>query len=87
MEHVMLRRSLVSMTFLIGLSLGSAVAQTGGFCSKFDSGIDGWGPCASGPNITVTTPTDSGGITPTDTYLKLTDLPGASSACSTDAKI
>lgn len=86
MEHVMLRRILVSMTFLIGLSLAPAVAQTGGFCSKFDSGIDGWGACASGPNITVTMPTDSGGITPTDTYLKLTDLSGASSACSTDAK-
>lgn len=86
MEHVMLRRFFVSVTFLLGLSLGSAAAQTGGFCSKFNSGIDGWGPCASGPNITVTTPTDSGGITPTDTYLKLTDLSGASSACTTDAK-
>lgn len=86
MEHVMLRRFFVSVTLLLGLSLGSAAAQTGGFCSKFNSGIDGWGPCASGPNITVTTPTDSGGITPTDTYLKLTDLSGASSACTTDAK-
>ena len=87
MEHVMLRRFLVGATILVGLSLGSAAAQTGGFCSKFDSGgIDGWGACASGPNIIVTPTTDSGGITPTDPYLKLTDLSGASSACTTDAK-
>ena len=90
--NVMLRKLIVGLALAGGLALGatsfvdSAGAQTGGFCSKFDSGIDGWGPCPSGPNITVTTTTDSGGITPTDTYLKLTDLSGASSACTTDSK-
>ncbi len=74
-----------TLTFVVLASMGSAVAQTGGFCSRFDSGTDGFGPCPTHPNITVGIST-SGGISPSDPYLRLTDLSGASAACSSDRK-
>jgi hypothetical protein len=88
MERVMLRRLIAALLFIAAafVAQAPATAQSGGFCSKFDSGLDGWGPCTDAPNVTVTTATDSGGISATDTYLKLTDLSGASRACSADPK-
>jgi len=87
MEHVMPRRLIVAWLFAVAaLSHAPAFAQSGGFCSTFDNGLDGWGPCADAPNVTVTTATDGGGISADDTYLKLTDLSGASRACSADPK-
>jgi hypothetical protein len=92
MEHAMLRTFMIGLLLASGLvlgafgSIGSADAQDGGFCSRFDSGSDGFGPCTDAPNVAVTTVTDSGGITPTDPYLKVTDLSGQSRVCSSDPK-
>lgn len=88
----MLRKFIVGLALAGGLAIGafgtigSADAQDGGFCSKFDSGSDGFGPCTDAPNVAVSTVTDSGGITPTDPYLKVTDLSGTSRVCSSDPK-
>lgn len=84
----MLGRFIIGLAFMAGLALGaagSATAQSGPICSKFDSGKDGWGPCSWAPNVSVTTST-SGGIGKDDSYLQITDLSGASAVCSSDPK-
>lgn len=84
----MLGRFIIGLAFMAGLALGaagSAAAQSGPICSKFDSGKDGWGPCSWAPNVSVTTST-SGGIGKDDSYLQITDLSGASAVCSSDPK-
>ena len=83
-----LGRFIIGLVFVAGLALGaagSATAQSGSICSKFDSGKDGWGPCSWAPNVSVTTST-SGGIGKDDSYLQITDLSGASAVCSSDPK-
>lgn len=95
MEHTMLRRIIIGLTTGIALAfsvLGSvtpADAQSGPMCDRFGpgaAGLAGWGACPAAPNITVTT-SNSGSIAgASDYYLLLTDLSGASAACSTDEK-
>lgn len=63
-----------------------SVPQSGPTCSKFDSSLDGFGPCTDAPNVTVTRATDAGGLDPANPYMKLTDLSGQSRVCSTDPK-
>ena len=95
MAHTMLRKAIAGLILLIGLALAtgitvvSAEAQTGGFCSRFDGtppAMDGWGACASAPNIVVDTSNVSSIGGATDYYLHLRDLAGASAACSADPK-
>jgi uncharacterized repeat protein (TIGR01451 family) len=95
MEHAMPRKAIVGLLLLISLVLATGIAvvpakaQTGGFCSRFDGtppAMDGWGPCPWAPNITVSTSNISSIGGPSDFYLHLRDLSGASAACSMDAK-
>lgn len=88
MEHTMLRRLVVALTFAAALALGAAApaaAQSGPICSKFDAGLDGWAACTWAPNVTTSTST-SGGIGKDDPYLVITDKSGASAVCSSDPK-
>lgn len=87
MERVMSRSIIAILAFVMALcaiSAAPAAAQTGEFCSKFDSGQDGWGPCQDRPNVIVNT-TTAGGESPGDSFLQITDLAGQSAACNTDA--
>jgi uncharacterized repeat protein (TIGR01451 family) len=93
-KHAALLRAVVAAALLattVGLltSLEPAHAQSGPLCSRFSegpAGQDGWGPCATAPNIVVTT-TDVGSIGgPGDYHLHLRDTSGASAACSSDPK-
>ena len=93
MEHVMLRRIIVGAALSIGMALGvlgdagSAYAQSGPLCTRFEaSSTEGWGACAGAPNIVITT-TDVGSIGGAgDYHLHLRDTSGASAACSTNEK-
>jgi hypothetical protein len=83
MEHAMLRKFILGLALAGALALGAvapAAAQSGPFCSQFDSGLDSWGACSWGPNIIVATST-IGAISPGNPYLRLTDLAGPSAAC------
>ena len=62
-----------------------ALAQAGPVCSRFDSSLDGWGPCSTHPNVNVITST-AGGLTATNPYLRIIDHSGASAVCSNDVK-
>ncbi len=84
----MLRKFIYGLALAGGVALGAfgsggaAVAQSAPICDRFDTGaLDGWGPCPWAPHIAVTTST-SGGESPSNPYLKLNDLAGASAACS-----
>lgn len=91
----MLRKFIYGLALAGGLAfsalvaVGPAVAQQGPLCSTFGSGpgvLDGWGPCTAAPHIIVTT-TNVGSIGgASDYYLQLTDLSGASAACSRNEK-
>jgi len=91
-EHAMLRRIIIGLTAGIALafsvlaSVTPADAQSGPICTRFGpapAGLDGWGACAAAPQIVVTT-TNVGSIGgSSDYFLQLTDLAGASAACST----
>lgn len=93
MEHVILRRTIVGAALSIGMAFGvlgdagSASAQSGPLCTRFEaSSTEGWGACTSAPNIVITT-TDVGSIGGAgDYHLHLRDTSGASAACSTNQK-
>ncbi len=95
MDRAMLRRVIAGLALCVALSFlalvqsGSAGAQSGPMCDRFGpgaAGLAGWGACPAAPNITVTT-SNSGSIGgASDYYLLLTDLSGASAACSTNEK-
>ncbi len=66
--------------------IGPALAQSGPFCSQFDSGLDSFGPCPTAPNVTVQHVTDANGLDPSNPYMKITDRSGQSAVCSRDPK-
>jgi hypothetical protein len=95
MEHAMLRRVIVGLTFAVALAFlafGTATpadAQAAPLCTRFGpapADLDNWGPCPTAPNIVVTTSNVGSIGGPTDYHLHLRDTAGASAACSTNEK-
>jgi hypothetical protein len=95
MEHAMLRRVIVALTFAVALAFSAfgtatpADAQAAPLCTRFGpapADLDSWGPCTAAPNIVVTTSNVGSIGGPTDYHLHLRDTAGPSAACSTNDK-
>ncbi|HVZ93406.1 MAG TPA: hypothetical protein VG797_02745 [Phycisphaerales bacterium] len=75
------RRACQALSLVIA---STAVAQTQPLCctdfNYFD--LNGWGPCAAAPNVTVSIGSPGPSGNPGDNYLRIEDESGASAACS-----